>query len=129
MGEYPFACVSIGDTKINPFDSQESEAEIGENSCVVRKFGAFSSGPIFKCDGLPRVQCSLPCSPMPDAAHGQQELSSSMEVQGCVGKYAGRSVSEEALQTILMEHAKWLQHHHDSGGKPADLCGAELSGI
>ena len=62
------------------------------------------------------------------ADHVQQETPAIVEAPGCVGEYAGRAVSEEALQVILDDHAKWVSHPSDSSGKPANLCGAELSG-
>ena len=66
--------------------------------------------------------------PLTYADHAQQETPSIVEAQGCTGEYAGRSVSEEVLLAILVDHGQWLFDHHDSKGKQANLCGAELSG-
>ena len=40
------------------------------------------------------------------ADHVQQEPSFG-EAQSCAGDYAGRSVSREVLQAILVDHGKW----------------------
>src|SRR2546425_5534516 len=51
------------------------------------------------------------------SARGQDE---------CDGPYKGRSVSREALSSVLEAHQRWLKK--DSEGQRANLCGADLHG-
>jgi Pentapeptide repeats (8 copies) len=60
------------------------------------------------------------------------ELPAPEPTADCDGPYKGKRPTEKDMKKILATHRVWLDHiwgnTSDKGGRPADLCGANLSG-